>query len=310
MEAQMGTSNDRVASDLTMRIQLGDVCCSLSILDEEVFHTWRGLYENFLTDGPADVSIEIDCVDGLSETEVETAISRAKIVSEGTHFRATGLVLEAEYDCARRTLGVTAERSLLSTSLEFNLMNRLLTSAYYTACQVKHGGNPPAMLVHSCAIMRRERVLLFAGPCEVGKTTIARLCGDEYGRVLNDEMVLVSRSHRDGTKLRVQGFPTIGGTSQRLNETAPLSCVLMLKQSRRTAARRLGSMDAYLRFMPQVIMPQQLEASEPQTMLSLIAEFANEVTRAAPFFELEFTLDRERLWEAVGQLERLLDEEG
>jgi hypothetical protein len=41
-----------------------------------------------------------------------------------------------------------------------------------------------------------------------------------------------------------------------------------------------------------------------------MAEFSDEVTAAVPFYELEFTLDRDKLWETVGELEKSLEKEG
>jgi hypothetical protein len=41
-----------------------------------------------------------------------------------------------------------------------------------------------------------------------------------------------------------------------------------------------------------------------------MAEFSDEVTAAVPFYELEFTLDRDILWETIGRLEKSLEKEG
>jgi len=295
--------------DCVMRVQIGDICCSLRCHDRDVFGSWKQLYSDFQSDNPADISIELEVVDRLSSAEVEAALLQARIVPEGNRFVATDLTLESEFDTANRALSMRVEKRLFDPALEFKLMNRLLSSAYYTACEAKYSGRLPAMLVHSCGIIRDGQALVFAAPCETGKTTIARLCGEEYGQVINDEMLLVSRPCQDNGPLRVQGVPIIGGFHQRLNATAPLSCVLLLKQSKMTAVRRLDRMEAYLRFMRQIISPAYIGQTDRQALFSLIAGFSDEVTSATPFYELEFTLDREPLWEAVGELERSLEKE-
>ena len=152
-------------------------------------------------------------------------------------------------------------------------------------------------------------MLLFAGPSGIGKTTIARSCGDEYGQVLNDEGVLVSRPRQHDNAVMVQGIPIIGELTQRLNVIAPLRVVLLLKQSKRTSVRRLDQMEAYIRFMRQIALPAYFGQLDKRTIYSLIAEFSDEVSRTMPFYELEFTLDRESLWEVVGELEASLDKE-
>lgn len=298
-----------LSSKHTMRVQIGDVCCSLKCNDRVVFSNWQQLYSNFLSAKPADISVEIEIVGRLSSADIEAALAETSIIQEGNRFAAMNLTLEGEFDTTNRTLRLTVERCLFDPALEFKLMNRLFSLVYYTACEAKYSGRLPALLVHSCGIIRHDQALLFAGPCEAGKTTIARLCGGHYGQVLNDEMLLISRPHRDNGALRVQGVPIIGGLPQRLNAEAPLSCVLLLKQSKRTAVRRLDRMEAYLRFMRQIISPAYIGQTDRRAFFSLIAEFSNEVTRTTPFYELEFAINKELLWEVVGELERSLEKE-
>jgi hypothetical protein len=90
-----------------------------------------------------------------------------------------------------------------------------------------------------------------------------------------------------------------------MNTIVPLSGVFLLKQSKRTAVRRLGRMEAYLRFMYQIITPMSFKEPKTRAIVSLIEEFADEVTRATPFFELEFTMDKNLLWEVEAQLTEL-----
>ena len=161
------------------------------------------------------------------------------------------------------------------------------------------------MLVHSCGILRNGQALLFAGPSETGKTTVGRLCSEDYGRLLNDEMVLLSWPHPRNRSLWVHSVPILSGLPFRLNTSAPLACVLLLKQSKKTAVRRLDRMEAYLRFMYQVISPAHFRETDRRAIFSLIAEFTDEVTEVTPFYELEFTPDRNLLWEVEAKLTEL-----
>jgi hypothetical protein len=149
--------------------------------------------------------------------------------------------------------------------------------------------------------------MIFTGPSETGKTTIARLCGNEYGKVVNDEMLLVTGAEPDGARLMTQGVPIIGGVAQRLNVKAPPSCVLMLKQAQKTSIRPLDRVEAYRRFLRQVITPLGvIEPDDIKTMLTEVTRFSDEMTKAVPFYELEFTLEKEPLWRAVGEIEESL----
>ena len=151
--------------------------------------------------------------------------------------------------------------------------------------------------------------MLFVGPSEAGKTTIARLCSGEWSEVLNDEMALLSH-HRPGAGvITARGIPILGGLSQRLNTVAPLKCVFLLKQSKQTKARRMSQVEAYLCFIRQVISPEYIGLTERQSLFTQIADFANEVTSSVPFYELEFSLDKERLWQVLEDIEKVMEQE-
>ncbi|MFC1893827.1 hypothetical protein ACFLYR_07390 [Chloroflexota bacterium] len=291
----------------TMRVQIGDVGCLLICRDAEVFGNLKNLYRNFLTLEPADISFELEPVERMNSAEIEAALDEMRFTHEGNHFTSTNLIITGEHNLTGRTISMTVEKRLLSSDVGPNYVNRALSLAYYTACKVRYNGNPPALLVHSCGILRHGQALLFVGPCGAGKTTIARLCGMEYGQVLNDEAVLVSRPHQSNDALRVQGVPMIGELHQRLNIAAPLRCVLLLKQSKKTDIHRLDRMEAYLSFMRQVWAPAYIGQRDRRAIYSLIAEFSDEVTRTTPFYELEFSLDKESLWEVVAELEGELE---
>jgi hypothetical protein len=291
-----------------MRVQIGDICCSISCRDGEVFGYLHELYRNFLSECPADIHIELDVVEQFTTQMIDSALSQGKVVGEDYGIVAMYRLPEDEATTMNGAISVTVEKRQFNPRFGFKIMNLLLPPSYYTACSRKHHDGLPAMLVHSCGILRRGQTLLFAGPSEMGKTTIARLCGDEHGHVVNDEMLLISLSGSDSSLLTVQGVPIVGGVAQRLNVKAPLACVLMLKQAQRTSIRSLTRLEAYLRFMRQVIAPRCFNGrpDDTKTMLSRTAEFSDCVTKTVPFYELQFTLDRETLWREVAEVEESL----
>ncbi|OGO22526.1 MAG: hypothetical protein A2144_02205 [Chloroflexi bacterium RBG_16_50_9] len=291
------------------QIQIGNVCCAIICRDCPLNSELQLLFDNFQSHEPADITIELEVVDGISPAQLTESLSRTRISRTGNHFTADDLVLESDFDASARIIYLRVERAFFAPDAEFKLINRLLTKAYYTVCQWKFGGLPPALLVHSSVLVWQGSGLLFTAPSGTGKTTVARLLGSDQNIILNDEMTLVSRRQPVNGAITVRGIPILGDLSQRHNMEVPLRCVFLLKQSMQTATRRLSQMEAYLRFIRQVISPIYLGPTNKQELFSLIAEFSDEVTGMIPFYELEFTLDKHQLWQAVSEVEKSLDKE-
>jgi hypothetical protein len=299
----------RLASAIhTLNLQIGSVCCALRCKDTEVYSRLEWLYQDFLTKQPADINIELTGTDRLSPDDLGAALSETRYIHEGgNRFRTTSQVVTGQYDLASQSISITGERSLADPDSEFNHLNKLLSLAYYSACKLKYDGNPPAMLVHACSVLRQGQALIFAGPSEAGKTTIASLCGERDGEVINDEMLLISRPTPNDNSISVQSVPILGRLPPRRNTTAPLRCILLLKKSKKTLVRCLDRAEGYLRFIRQIIAPAYIGQRGGRAIYSLMADFSDEVTRAIPVYELECSLDGESLWQAVGELEKELE---
>jgi hypothetical protein len=288
----------------SIHLQIGSVCCVLKLRDAEVYRKLKRLYHGFLTGQPADITIELEMTDRMSKDDLKAALSENKYVHEENQFQSTNQVVAGQYDLTQCYIKITGERSLANPDAECNHLNQLLSMAYYSACKMKYDGRPPEMIVHACGILRSGHSLLFTGPSEAGKTTIARLCRKRNGDVINDEMLLVSRPHLNGNGISVRSAPFRGRFSSRQNVTAPLRCILLLKKGGKTLVRRLDRTEAYLRFMRQIITPAYIGQKDKRTVLSLMSEFSDEVTKAIPVFELEFNLDEKSLWQTVAELEK------
>jgi hypothetical protein len=304
----METAQRLASVNHTLNLQIGSVCCSLKCNDTEVFSRLEPLYHDFLTNQPADITVEMAATDRLSPDDLGAALSETIYIHEGGNsFRTTSQIVTGQYNLATQFIRITGEKILADPNSEFNHLNRLLSLAYYSACKVKYDDNPPAMLVHACSVLRQGHALVFAGPSEAGKTTIARLCGERDGEVINDEMLLISRPTPNDNSISVQSAPILGKFPPRRNTTAPLRCIMLLKKSKKTLVRCLDRTEGYLRFIRQIIAPAYIGQRGGRAIYSLMADFSDEVTRAIPVYELEFNLDGESLWQAVGELEKELE---
>jgi len=289
----------------SVAIRIGTVCCRLECDDDGLIGEWRNRYSAHLTDDYADLTIRLEPVQQLKPDEVDSAIAELRFIHRGDGFAEVTGLIQGHHDLDRRVVVMRGDKALLNPDLQFNSMNRLLCMAYYTACKIKYDGNPPAYLVHSCGIARNGSALLFSGPSDAGKTTIAGLCSEEHGQVLNDEAMLVARPGTDGAKLWAQGTPMIGGHPSSSSQRLPISCVLLLKKSDQAAARRLDRVEAYVKFMRQVLNPAYIGQRGGRHVYAQIAQFSDEITTAVPFYELEFPIDA-KLWNTIAEIEETL----
>jgi hypothetical protein len=299
-----------VCNNHTIRVQIGEICSALICHDADIFERLKESYHIFLSDKTADITVKLDIIDRPDCSEVDESLCQRKSFPQEKLNIGKNRSFNIEFDAASNKFLVTVERGMFTSPMKLRPMNHLFRLSYYTGTRSKQLGRPPWMLVHSCGILRKGKALLFTGPSETGKTTVGRLCGEDYGLPLNDEMVLLSWPHPPDRGLLIKSAPILGELPFTINTVAPLCCVFLLKQSQRTAVRRVGRMEAYLRFLNQIISPAYFKETNTRAIVSLIEEFADEVTRATPFFELEFTLDKNLLWEVESRLTELEITEG
>jgi len=287
----------------TLGLQIGSICCELRCNDPEILRKLQDVYRNYLVDAEPDVFVELELTSRLSTSKISSILTRSRYIRHGNRFRSSGRLLQGQYDLDSRTVKITGEKALIDPDNSTNLLNQLISVSYYSACKRKYGTNPPAMLVHACGILRNGKILIFAGPSNIGKTTIARLCSDRQGEVFNDEILLMSRPGVNGKGVIIQNTPIIGDLLPGRNTTAPLRCIFLLKQNNRTAWRYLDKAEAYLRFMRQIIGPSCVGNYDKKTAYSIMADFSSEVVKSIPIYELEFNRDSDTLWRVTDELE-------
>jgi hypothetical protein len=269
-----------------------------------MFGKLKETYRLFLSDKPADITLQLDVIDQPGHPGEDEDSSKKDLLREKLNI-GKNRSFDIAYDPAGRKFRVVVERSMFTSSLKLRPMNQLMRLCYYTGVRSHQPGRPPWMLIHSCGILRKGKVLIFTGPSEIGKTTVGRLCGEAFGLPLNDEMLLLSWPGQPDGCILVKSPPILGELPFTTNAIVPLARVFLLKQSKRIAVRRLGRMEAYLRFMYQVITPMYFKENGTRAAICLVEEFAGEVTRATPFFELEFTRDKNLLWEVESKITEL-----
>jgi hypothetical protein len=288
-------------------VQIGDVGCSIECYDRRISGRLKKIYAGFLSHKQADIRIELDTIQRFGVPPVDIKSDSVKIIKSFEEISMICSFNTCQPFISRPNVRVVMERKQFNPGHGYKFMNWLLRNAYYTVKNKRHRDILPAMLIHACGIIRKRHLLIFTGPSGIGKTTIARMCGNEHGKVANDEMLLITGVETDGSRLMAQGLPIIGGVRQRSHVKVPVLCVMTLKQAQRTSIRPLDRVEAYLRIMRQIVAPTDLiENDDTKTMITKVTGFADSLTKAVPCYELEFTLEEEPLWKAVEEIEESL----
>jgi hypothetical protein len=152
------------------------------------------------------------------------------------------------------------------------------------------------VLFHASGVVRGGSGYLFTGRSGSGKTEIARLSMPE-GRVINDELVLVSR---DNGSLFIGGGPYKG----TLVENDPsvrevLKGIYLLVQDDSVYLRRLRGLEAVKKLVDTVFFDDCFYFLDRLQFRGELMEMASLMLEHVPVYELHFTKDN-RFWRCVG----------
>lgn len=151
----------------------------------------------------------------------------------------------------------------------------------------------PQLLLHSAGAVFRETGMLFTGPSNAGKTTLARMLATSSLplTLLGDETVAVEESAGGYT---VFSTPLRGEVPAGRRISAPLGAVFMLKQAASAGARRLTAANAVRRLEEQLtphfkFAGLSLDTCRERSML-------RRLSGSIPCFELAFRKDDLSFW--------------
>jgi hypothetical protein len=144
-----------------------------------------------------------------------------------------------------------------------------------------------AGVIHACGVVVDGNGLIFGGPSDVGKTTLARLWRGDGATLLNDDRVILRVV--DG-KAQLSGSPWHGEEPEVRAQTVPLRAIFHLKQSRENKVRKLAGTEALAKLIATTVAPFYLK----ENMERLLESWA-QIAELVPSYVLEFTPDRRAL---------------
>jgi hypothetical protein len=139
-------------------------------------------------------------------------------------------------------------------------------------------------MVHASGVADGSRGIVFAGPSEAGKSTMAGLW-ERYGgvRVLNDDRIVLRKM---GGKWRAYPRPGVGEPRLGSSDGVPLEAVFLIGHATENVARRLPSSGGARGLLPHLSLPAY-DAAAIGATLGLLDDLLDQV----PVYELGFRPD-------------------
>lgn len=157
--------------------------------------------------------------------------------------------------------------------------------------------NSASLLIHSSFIRVDGNGVLFSAPSGTGKSTQADLWqAHRSAEIINGDRAALRRI---GNAWTAWGLPYAGTSGIYRNESAPVSAIVVLRQSKTNAVRRLRPSEALRYLYPELTFHRWEEGSVEKAM-----DLLTDLVTSVPVFLLECRPDEE----AVRTLESALEE--
>ena len=140
-------------------------------------------------------------------------------------------------------------------------------------------------LVHGAGIKIGYTGLVFSGPSDSGKSTLASFFKDySEASVLTDETLAV---FKDNGKVCIQGTPWPGGARISSPDKVALKNIVFIRHGKTNVLIPISSKEAFKQLLPQAIL-MVWEKSYAEKLTAFLHELSKEIA----FFELEFANDK------------------
>jgi hypothetical protein len=274
-------------------IRLGKTSIEIRCQDHGFMDKACADYYPFMVSNQPDFTIELNLRNLMAVSEVRELLINSRSYFEGNHYFTKPELIEGFIDWEKATVCINTEKNLFAHEAEYKLMNVLLRGIYWGLYKKVWNTSPDAYLVHGCGIIERELGYLFTGPSGSGKTTLASLADGRL--VLNDETVLIGKN---GKGFYLSGTPFDGGVSNRCSDAVHLSAIFFLKKATEVSLRRMSKVEAYQKFLAQILNTSPLFEIAELSSLSGPADLSSEVASQVTFYELGFRPDNS-FWEVL-----------
>lgn len=140
------------------------------------------------------------------------------------------------------------------------------------------------LCLHAACVQTHLGGILFSGPSGIGKSTQAELwCDNRGAKQINGDRPILSR-HEDGWL--AWGSPYAGSSRCHINESCPVTAIVMLRQAKECSLRRLSLPEAF-----RAVWSGLTVYSWDKTFVDAASSLALELIASVPVLEFACTPD-------------------
>lgn len=142
------------------------------------------------------------------------------------------------------------------------------------------------LCLHAACVRTHLGGILFSGPSGIGKSTQAELwCGFRGAKQINGDRPILSR---DGAGWLAWGSPYAGSSRCHINESCPVTAIVMLRQAEKCGLRRLSQPEAF-----RAVWSGLTVCGWDRTFVETASNLALELIASVPVLEFACTPDRQ-----------------
>lgn len=142
------------------------------------------------------------------------------------------------------------------------------------------------LCLHAACVRTHLGGILFSGPSGIGKSTQAELwCGFRGAKQINGDRPILSR---DGDGWLAWGSPYAGSSRCHINESCPVTAIVMLRQAEKCGLRRLSQPEAF-----RAVWSGLTVCGWDRTFVETASNLALELIASVPVLEFACTPDRQ-----------------
>lgn len=241
--------------------------------------------------GPADIHLKIkfqNRITGLSEIPNSLFLTKK---GDGEGFSVADGLITGKFS-PKSGEGELVVQSIIMEGNFARIFEQILYQAYWSVVRRK---GLDSILLHSSALVRNGKGYIFTGKSGSGKSTITTL--SEGARVLNDEIALIDFS---GGKAVVSDTPFNGFFANKVEGTAPLAALMLLKQAKHHLLTREASAESIKTLSREIIPPMGLETPLSPAVYWDMLSYAKKISDKVPVFLMEFLPDS-GFWNLIEQ---------